>query len=398
MSIATSSPGLNILVVGPSWVGDMVMAQSLFMVLKRLHPDCAIDVLAPAWSRPLLAAMPEVRASLDMPVGHGSLEWSTRRDIAETLRGLYDWAIVLPNSLKSALIPWMARIPRRTGWRGEMRYGLLNDLRRLDEKALPLMVQRFVALAYDKGQEKVSDVPHPALHLDPSRVAEIATRFGVGAGQANRTAAVAGGGVGEADGSQPLPAGEQASSTPRSIDWSSATARVMLEARADKRSKVLGLCPGAEFGLAKQWPEAHYAALARAHLAAGGEVWLFGSAKDRTVTQAITARLDEGYERVKDLAGQTSLEEAVALLSLTHQVVSNDSGLMHVAAALRRPLVAVYGSTSPEFTPPLGDKARIVRTGISCSPCFKRECPYGHYQCLRDLPPRMVIDALKDLS
>jgi heptosyltransferase-2 len=357
MLISPCQRGLNILIVGPSWVGDMVMAQSLFKVLKKLYSDCQIDVLAPAWSRPIVAAMPEVRASIDMPVGHGSLQWGLRKELAETLRARYDWAIVLPNSLKSALIPWMARIPRRTGWRGEMRYGLLTDVRRLDEKAMPLMVQRFVALAYEKGQADLAEIPIPQLHLDQSQVARVAEKFGVVKGA-----------------------------------WRIAETGQRVSAR-----KVLGLCPGAEFGIAKQWPESHYAAIAQAHLDAGGQVWLFGSAKDRAVTNGITARLMSGKERAVDFAGQTSLEEAVALLSMTDQVVSNDSGLMHVAAALARPLVAVYGSTSPDFTPPLGENARIVRSGISCSPCFKRECPYGHYNCLRELPPQMVADALKQV-
>lgn len=338
--------GPRILIVGPSWVGDMVMAQCLFKVLKRRYHDCQIDVLAPAWSRPIVAAMPEVRASIDMPVGHGSLEWGLRRDLAKTLRGQYDWAIVLPNSLKSALIPWLAHIPRRTGWRGEMRYGLLNDVRVLDKHALPLMIQRFAALGYDAGQAELADIPVPSLKLDAAAVARVAEKF---------------------------------------------------EVKIAGQRPVLGLCPGAEFGIAKQWPESHYAAVAEIHLQAGGEVWLFGSAKDRAVTEAIAARLPAKSEAVRDFAGLTSLEEAVALLSLTSQVVSNDSGLMHVAAALGRPVVAVYGSTSPGFTPPLGEKAKIVRTGISCSPCFERQCPLGHYKCLRELTPETVNDALQSL-
>ncbi|OZG74926.1 lipopolysaccharide heptosyltransferase II [Hahella sp. CCB-MM4] len=336
---------MNILIVGPSWVGDMVMAQSLFKVLKRLYPLSQIDVLAPAWSRPILQAMPEVRSPIDMPVGHGKLMLSARKALANHLREAgYDWAIILPNSLKSALIPWLAKIPKRTGWKGEMRYGLLNDLRKLDKQAMPLMVERFVALAYPKGQADLINIPNPSLSVPEANLEQVKSKFSIG-----------------------------------TIGY------------------VLGLCPGAEFGAAKQWPAEHYAEVAKWCLRSGGEVWLFGSENDRKVCEQISGELSISGGGVRDFSGQTSLQEAVALLSLTTQVVSNDSGLMHVAAALGRSLVAVYGSTSPEFTPPLTDHAKLVRTGIDCSPCFERTCPYGHYKCLKDLSPELVIGALEAL-
>ncbi|WP_020410672.1 lipopolysaccharide heptosyltransferase II [Hahella ganghwensis] len=335
----------NILIVGPSWVGDMVMAQSLFKVLRRQHPTAQIDVLAPAWSRPILQAMPEVRQPIDMPVGHGKIMLSARRALAKQLReNQYDWAIVLPNSLKSALVPWLAKIPRRTGWRGEMRYGLLNDIRKLDKQALPLMVERFVALAYPDGQADLLNIPHPSLEVPQESLSEARSKFSL-----------------------------------------------------SSHAYVLGLCPGAEFGAAKQWPSEHYAEVARGCLKKGGEVWLFGSANDKATCQQIVNAISSEDGVVRDFSGQTSLQEAVALLSLTSQVVSNDSGLMHVAAALGRPLVAVYGSTSPGFTPPLTQHAELVRLGLDCSPCFERTCPYGHYKCLRELGPEMVINALERL-
>ena len=149
---------LNILIVGPSWVGDMVMAQSLFIALKSQHPRGNIDVLAPAWSRPIIDAMPEVRATIDMPVGHGALQFGVRRAVAKKLKtAKYDQAIVLPNSLKSALIPWLAGIPKRTGWKGEFRYGLLNDLRPLDKSIYSLMVQIVCCVGLSEG--------HPAQRL-----------------------------------------------------------------------------------------------------------------------------------------------------------------------------------------------------------------------------------------
>ena len=255
---------------------------------------------------------------------------------------------MLPNSLKSALVPWSAKIPRRTGWRGEMRYGLLNDVRKLDKDAHPLMVQRFVALALspDAPAPKLDAITAPHLEVSEDSLQQAMAAHGL-----------------------------------------------------NTQRPVLGLCPGAEFGPAKRWPEHHYAAVAQHWIDHGGQVWIFGSGKDQPVADAIVETLDNGAsEHAVVLAGNTSLEQAVDLLSATTAVVSNDSGLMHIAAALKRPLVAVYGSTSPGFTPPLGDRVAVVRLGLACSPCFERECPLGHLNCLRQLPPSQVIDALQQLE
>lgn len=333
---------MNILIIGPSWVGDMVMAQTLFVCLKRQHPDCQIDVLAPEWSRPLLERMPEVREALSFPLGHGAFELATRRRIGQQLRGRYDQAILLPNSLKSALVPYFAGIPKRTGWRGEMRFGLLNDIRTLDKARYPLMIERFMALAHAPGAELPKPYPEPRLAIDPASRDAALERFGL------------------------------------SLD-----------------RPVLALCPGAEFGEAKRWPAEHYAAVADARLRQGWQVWLFGSQKDAPGGEEIREWITPGFEEdVCNLAGRTSLAEAIDLLSCASAVVSNDSGLMHVAAALDRPLVAVYGSTSPGFTPPLASQVEVVRLGLECSPCFDRTCRFGHYDCLRLLQPSLVQDAL----
>jgi len=333
---------MNILIIGPSWVGDMVMAQTLFVCLKRQHPDCQIDVLAPEWSRPLLERMPEVREALSFPLGHGAFELATRRRIGQQLRGRYDQAILLPNSLKSALVPYFAGIPTRTGWRGEMRFGLLNDIRTLDKARYPLMIERFMALAYAPGAELPKPYPQPRLAIDPASRDAALERFGL------------------------------------SLD-----------------RPVLALCPGAEFGEAKRWPAEHYAAVADARLRQGWQVWLFGSQKDAPGGEEIREWVTPGFEEdVYNLAGRTSLAEAIDLLSCAGAVISNDSGLMHVAAALDRPLVAVYGSTSPGFTPPLASQVEVVRLGLECSPCFDRTCRFGHYDCLRLLQPSLVQEAL----
>lgn len=337
---------MKILIVGPSWVGDMVMAQTLFSVLKQRHPEALLEVLAPDWSRPLLERMPEVTKAIVMPIGHGALQLSTRYGLGLALKKhQYDQAIVLPNSFKSALIPCFAGIEQRTGWRGEMRYGLLNDIRLLNKARYPLMVQRFVALALPAGSD-LPEIPPPRLRVDPQNVAAAMARFNL-----------------------------------------------------HQQQPILALCPGAEFGEAKRWPTGHYASVAQAKLAEGWQVWLFGSEKDAAVAEQIREALPQELQaRCLNLAGQTRLADAVDLLSVADAVVSNDSGLMHIAAALDRPLVVVYGSSSPEFTPPLNKEVRILRTGIECSPCFKRVCPLGHLKCLQELGPEQVLAALAALS
>lgn len=319
------------------------MAQSLFKRLRQLHPATEIHVLAPAWSRPLLERMPEVSKAIDMPLGHGRLELASRWKLGKSLRGRYRQAILLPNSWKSAIIPLAANIPLRTGWLGEVRYGLLNDARRLDKSWLTMTVQRFVALANDRGIRELPEIMPPLLTVHPD----------------NATAAMA-----------------------------------KLGLQYDDSALLLALCPGAEYGEAKRWPAEYYAALAQQHIQGGGQVWLFGSDKDLPVCDEIAANAGEACH---NLAGRTSLAQATDLLSLADLVVSNDSGLMHVAAALDRPLVAIYGSSDPGFTPPLNEQHRILDLGLDCSPCFKRECPLGHLNCLRNITVEQVSAALNEV-
>lgn len=331
---------IKILVVGPAWVGDMVLAQSLFKVLKQRHPDSRIDVVAPAWTLPVLERMEDVDEGIALPIKHGELALGKRFQIGRTLREReYDWSIVLPNSFKSAIVPYAAHAKRRTGFVGELRYGLLNDARKLDKRALPRTVDRFVSLALNPGEPLPETLPMPRLLAHREKM----------------------------------------------LHALNAIEHAMPEV------PVLALCPGAEYGPAKRWPIEYFAELARAKLAAGWEVWLFGSERDTPVTSAID-QLTGG--RCLDLGGRTSLAEAIDLLSLATVVVSNDSGLMHIAAALDRRMVALYGSSDPRHTPPMSDKAKVLYLGIECSPCFERECPLKHLNCLKGITPQQVLAAM----
>ena len=334
---ASASP--KILVLGPSWVGDMVLAQSLFKTLKTRYPGCRIDVAAPAWTLPLLERMPEVNQGIALPFKHGQLALRERIKFGKNLRNQrYDQAIILTNSLKSAILPFAARIPVRTSYLGEMRYGLLNDIRPLDKIILPRTVDRFVALGLPKG-ELPTNIQNPALVADRSN----------------------------------------ALATLASLDIH----------MSDK--PVLGLCPGAEYGEAKRWPAAYYAEVANAALKQGWQVWLFGSDKDIPVTAEINQIT---HHRCQDFGGKTKLGQAIDLMSLCTSIVSNDSGLMHVAAALDKKLVAIYGSSDPYHTPPMSSKAVIEYLDLECSPCFKRECPLLHLNCLNNIKPQIVIHHL----
>ncbi len=315
-----------------------MMAQTLFKAIKMRYPHTTIDVLAPEWSRPLTDRMPEISNSLPLPFKHGELKLSARYQMGKMLRKKgYARCYVLPNSFKSALIASWAKIPHRIGWRGEWRYGLLNDIRILDKKRYPRMVERYIALAFEKDHTQ----PYP--HLIPSL-----------------------------------------SIVPEGIK------KALNNHQLNTNQPILVICPGAEFGASKRWPEQYYAELANEYLSNHYQVWIMGSPKDSECAMTIQ---QQTHHRCVDLTGKTTLAEAIDLMSLAKLVVSNDSGLMHIASALQRPLVAVYGSTDPGFTPPLSDNVKIIRTGISCSPCFKRECPLQHHECMKALPVKQVLEA-----
>lgn len=328
----------RILVVGPSWVGDMVMAQSLFKTLKARQPGSRIAVVAPAWSRPILERMDEVDEVACLEVGHGQFGLTTRRQLARSLQGRFDHAIVLPRSWKSAMVPFLARIPWRTGFTGEQRLWLLNDRRRLDKAVLDQTVKRFVALGLpaDEASRGRFATPFPELSVDTDNLADLRVRHSL-------------------------------SSRP-----------------------AIGMMPGAEYGPAKQWPLEHFHTLAKQLTDAGYAVRVLGGPKDAADGDIIC----EGLAHAHNLCGKTRLADAVDLLADCRQVVTNDSGLMHVAAAVGVRVQALYGSSSPAYTPPLTDNAEIHTLALACSPCFERHCPLGHTHCLVKLSPQRVLSAI----
>ena len=309
------------------------MAHTLVPGLVRR--GAVVEFLAPPATAALARRMPGVTAVHDLNVDHGGFGLGERVEVARRLRRHgFDWSIVLPNSWKSALAPFLAGIPRRTGFTGEARFGLLNDRRRLDVRNLPRQVDRFASLADVEPS-------NPRLDASPSAGMEFLRRFGLNRGGA----------------------------------------------------ALVALCPGAEYGPSKRWPAERFAELARRLAGAGSAVCVLGGLRDREYGAAIAER-----SPALDLTGRTRLFEAVDILSASSAAVTNDSGLMHVAAAVGVPVAAVYGSTTPGLTPPLSARAVAIGQELPCRPCFKRECPLGHLACLTNTPARRAMDALRELG
>jgi heptosyltransferase-2 len=335
----------KVLVVGPSWVGDMVMAQALYRLLVQRDAKAEIHVVAPPWSLPVLARMPEVARGIELAVGHGELGLGRRYALGAQLRAeRYTRAIVLPRSAKAALVPWFARVPQRTGFRGEWRYGLLNDVRRLDPR-LDQTVKRFLALGQQRGEAPLPGVPtelHPRLAVSAENLERLRSDYALSAG-----------------------------------------------------APLVALMPGAEYGSAKRWPTARFGEVAAWLASMDIDVLVLGSAKERTLGEEILAVASSA--RVRNLCGRTSLADVIDLLAAADVAVSNDSGLLHVAAAAGTRVVAIYGSSSPEFTPPLTATADVLYLKLDCSPCFARECPLGHLRCLQEISAATVLERVEAL-
>lgn len=334
------------LIIAPSWVGDAVMAQSLYRLLKQQNPSVIIDIAAPQHCCELAGFMPEINRAFPLHFTHGQFGFFARRAKAKTFKTkAYTHAIVLPNSWKSALIPFFAGINRRIGYHGEMRFFLLNDRRRLNKEKYPRMIDRFCALGIEENSTLPAKLPIPQFRIDKITAKNVQQKFHI-----------------------------------------------------DDHQHTIALCPGAEFGPTKKWPTHYYAKVARTLLQQGSQVILFGNNSDIAVTREITEYC-KSHQLLYNLAGKTSLTEAVYLLSRCQKALSNDSGLMHIASALGIPTLVIYGSTSDQFTPPLNPEAKsIYVSNLSCRPCFKRHCPLKHMNCMNQLKPDQVIASLLQLQ
>ena len=342
----------SILIIAPNWIGDAVSTQPLLANLKALYPNSKIDVLASRWVAPIYRACPQVYEVIEAKFEHKKLQWNLRKQLAKEIEARnYQACFVLPNSFKSALIPWLANIPFRIGYRGELRFGLINlaldNPRKINR---PPMVEHYLALS-----ELLKD--------DSS-----------------------------------LPFGKL---TPR-LDVSSSAKQSVEKKLQDANihsESIYVICPGAEYGPSKRWPSEHFAVLAQNLIAqnSNNQIILLGSKSDHALAQEITAQAKQ-VGNIHNWCGNTSLDEAIALIGMSKAVVSNDSGLMHVAAALQIPQVAIFGSSDPAHTPPLSDKAQVIWLNMPCSPCHKRICPLGHLRCLKDILPEQVLATLNTLK
>lgn len=337
---------MKILVVGPSWVGDSVMAQTLYKRIKKELPSSQIDVMSPHWSLALLERMPEVCKKIVSPFSHGETKLLERYKLGQGLKKEnYDRAIILTNSLKSSLIPYFARIEVRTGWLGEFRYGLINDIRSSKKLKKSLMVEKFAALSLCEENYSIENLTFPELEINFDNQRNFLEEF--------------------------------------SIDYSKNT---------------MAICPGAEFGPSKRWPAEYYAEIAKFYVNKGWNVLCIGSKNDEDIGMGIGSLNNlRSNESFINLTGKTSLQDAIDILAFTEKVVTNDSGLMHISAAVKTPLVALYGPSSPEYTPPLISKKKILRKTQGYEKVRYGSNEKGYHQSLLDIKPEEVLDALEAL-
>ena len=332
------------LVIAPQWIGDAVMTEPLLRVLAQRGET--LSVAAMPWVAPIYRAMPQVTEVIELPFPRGGLHWAARRNLAQQWRSRFERAYVGPNSWKSALLPWMAGIPVRVGYHGETRFGLLNQrIPNPDKDQRGAMVAHYLALAQIEADSSVQ----PKLDLSLDLLKTTLLNFDL------------------------------------------------------KLGAYAVFAPGAEYGPAKRWPAAYFAEMG---LRTGLPVVLLGSAKEAALCDDIAKRINqERPKNARNLAGKTDLSQAMALIASSQAMLSNDSGLMHVAAAMGVPQVAVFGSSSPLHTPPLSDKAVVLwlkneasyQPALDCAPCFERSCPLGHLRCLNDLMPERVEQAWREV-
>jgi heptosyltransferase-2 len=342
----------SILIIAPNWIGDAVSTQPLLANLKVLYPNSKIDILASNWVAPVYRACSEVHEVIEAKFEHKKLQWNLRKQLAKVIETKnYQACFVLPNSFKSALIPWLANIPFRIGYRGELRFGLINlALNNPSKVNRPPMVEHYLALSQLlKDDESISlDRLVPKLNVSGAAKQQVEQKL-------------------------------------QGVNINS--------------DSIYAICPGAEYGPSKRWPTKYFAVLAQQLIKqnSNNQIILLGSKSDHSLAQEITSQGQQA-SNVHNWCGNTSLDEAIALIGMSKAVVSNDSGLMHIAAALQIPQVAIFGSSDPAHTPPLSDRAKIIWLNMSCSPCHKRVCPLGHLRCLKDILPEQVLTTLNTLK
>ena len=332
------------LLIAPQWIGDAVMTEPLLRVLAQRGET--LSVAAMPWVAPIYRAMPQVTEVIELPFPRGGLHWAARRNLAQQWRSRFERAYVGPNSWKSALLPWLAGIPVRVGYHGETRFGLLNQrIPNPDKDQRGAMVAHYLALAQIEADSSVQ----PKLDLSLDLLKTTLLNFDL------------------------------------------------------KLGAYAVFAPGAEYGPAKRWPAAYFAEMG---LRTGLPLVLLGSAKEAALCDEIAQLIhQERPKSARNLAGKTDLSQAMALIASSQAMLSNDSGLMHVAAAMGVPQVAVFGSSSPLHTPPLSDKAVVLwlkneasyQPSLDCAPCFERNCPLGHLRCLNDLTPERVEQAWREV-
>ena len=330
-----------ILIVPYMWIGDFVRCHTVVQLLKQRDPSRAIDVLTTAMVAPLLDYMPGVRRGIVVDLPRKRLAMAQHRALAERLRQeSYGQALVMPRTWKSALAPYLAGIPARTGFAGEARFGLINDLR-WGERRLPRMIDRCAVLALPKGEAKPAQWPLPELRVPAAEVAAWRQRQGL----------------------------------------------------ADDGRRVVAFAPGA-VGPSKRWPSAHYAELARRLSDGGNSVWVVGGPGEHELAAEIAGT---NQAHVRDLTGP-DLRNAILALAAADVAVSNDSGLLHVAAALGTPAIGIFGPTSPWHWAPLNPLAAVMETAgaLPCRPCHKPVCRLGHHRCMRDIAVDQVAGVARN--
>jgi heptosyltransferase-2 len=336
-------PGANpdlspILVIPYMWIGDFVRCHSVVGLLRKRFPDRPVDMLATTLCAPLADYMPGLRKAVLVDLPRGSIALAQQKLLAERLKPEgYGTALIMPRTWKSALAPFLAGIPERTGFFGEGRLMLLNDLR-FGERKLPRMIDRCASLALPRGAELPNKWPAPQLKVAPAEIAAWRTSRGL----------------------------------------------------AEDGHPVVAIAPGA-VGSSKRWPSTAYAAVVRQLLADGFAVWVLGGPDEKALAAEIV-----GDTPARNLTGH-DLRDAILALASAAVTIANDSGLLHVAAALGTPAIGIFGPTSPWHWAPLNPLAATIETTskLSCRPCHKPSCRFGHHRCMREIAPEEVIAAAR---